>query len=135
MAQVKMQTARSTLAEPVAAAEELIRQLEGSETPRLVTLFASRERDQLALNRAVRERLPAGTRLVGATTMGEVDNHGFHEGSVVLGALSGDFEVGLGLGGGLSVDAVNAGSLAMERAARELGVHQSDLDARRYVGL
>src|SRR5689334_18040684 len=102
-----MQTARSTLVEPVAVAEDLLRQLEGGETPRLVTLFASRERDQRALNRAVRERLPPGTRLVGATTAGELDNRGIHSGSVVLGALSGDFEVGLGLGTGLSVDAVS----------------------------
>ncbi|WNG14043.1 FIST signal transduction protein [Cystobacter fuscus] len=135
MARVKMQTARSTLVEPVAVAEDLIRQLEGGETPRLVTLFASRERDQLALNRAVRERLPPGTRLVGATTAGELDNRGIHSGSVVLGALSGDFEVGLGLGTGLSVDAVSAGAMAMKRAAQELGVRQSDIDTRRYVGL
>ncbi len=129
-----MQTARTTLHEPAAAAEELIRQLGGA-TPRLVTLFASRERDQVALNRAVRERLPPGTRLVGATTAGELDNQGIHSGSVVLGALSGDFEVGLGLGTGLSLDAVGAGALAIKRAAQDLGVRQSDLDGRQYVGL
>jgi hypothetical protein len=130
-----MQTARSTLLEPVAVAEDLIKQLSGGETPKLVTLFASRNRDQLALNRAVRERLPPGTRLVGATTAGELDNRGIYSGSVVMGALSGDFEVGLGLGTGLSADAVGAGTLAMKRAAQELGVRQADLDARRYVGL
>lgn len=129
-----MQTARTTLAEPAAAAEDLLRQLQGT-TPRLVTLFASRDRDQLALNRAVRERLPMGTRLVGATTAGELDNQGIHSGSVVLGALSGDFDVGLGLGTGLSVDAVGAGAAAIKRAAQELGVRQSDIDARQYVGL
>ncbi|WP_375770347.1 FIST C-terminal domain-containing protein [Archangium gephyra] len=134
MARVKMQTARTTQAEPVAAAEDLLRQLQG-DTPKLVTLFASRERDQLALNRAVRERLPKGTRLVGATTAGELDNQGIHSGSVVLGALSGDFEVGLGLGTGLSVDAVGAGATAIKRAAQELGVRQSDIDPRQYVGL
>ncbi|WP_047854960.1 FIST signal transduction protein [Archangium gephyra] len=135
MARVKMQTARTTQSEPVAAAEDLLRQLQGGDTPRLVTLFASRERDQLALNRAVRERLPKGTRLVGATTAGELDNQGMHSGSVVLGALSGDFEVGLGLGTGLSVDAVGAGATAIKRAAQELGVRQSDIDPRQYVGL
>ena len=129
-----MQTARTTQSEPAAAAEELVRQLSG-EAPRLVTLFASRERDQLALNRAVRERLPPGTRLVGATTAGELDNQGIHSGSVVLGALSGDFEVGLGLSTGLSVDAVGAGAMAMRKAAQDLGVRQSDLDGRQYVGL
>ena len=129
-----MQTARTTQSEPAVAAEELVRQLSG-EAPRLVTLFASRERDQLALNRAVRERLPPGTRLVGATTAGELDNQGIHSGSVVLGALSGDFEVGLGLSTGLSVDAVGAGAMAMRKAAQDLGVRQSDLDGRQYVGL
>ncbi|MCY1017250.1 FIST signal transduction protein [Pyxidicoccus sp. MSG2] len=134
MAQVKMHTARTTLKEPGAAAEDLLSQLGGTH-PRLVTMFASRERDQQALNRAVRERLPKGTRLVGATTAGELDNTGIHEGSVVLSALSGDFEVGLGLGSGLSVDAIGAGAAAIKRACDDLGVRQQDLDPRRYVGL
>ncbi|QSQ11284.1 MULTISPECIES: FIST signal transduction protein [Myxococcus] len=134
MAQVKMQTARTTLQEPAAAAEDLLRQL-GPTPPVLVTMFASRERDQYALNRAVRERLPKGTRLVGATTAGELDNTGIHEGSVVMAALSGDLEVGLGLGTGLSVDAINAGQMAIKRACEELGVRQQDLDSRRCVGL
>src|ERR1041385_4478469 len=105
MAQVKMQTARTSEKEPVAAAEDLMKQLGGA-TPKLVMMFASRERDQAALNRAVRERLPKGCRLVGSTTAGELDNTGIYYGHVVLGALSGDFEVGLGMGGGLSSDAV-----------------------------
>lgn len=117
MAQVKMQTARTTLKEPDAAAEDLLSQL-GSDTPRLVTMFASRERDQQALNRAVRQRLPASTRLIGATTAGELDNTGIYEGSVVLSALSGDFEVGLGLGTGLSVDAISAGAPPSSAPAR-----------------
>ncbi|HEX8438348.1 FIST signal transduction protein [Archangium sp.] len=135
MAIVKMQTARTTQTEPVAAAEDLVRQLQGGATPKLVTLFASRERDQLALNRALRERLPPGTRLVGATTGGELDNQGIYQGSVVLGALSGDFEVGLGLGTGLTLDAVGAGATAMKRAAQDLGVRQQDVDSRKFVGL
>ncbi|WP_164008881.1 FIST signal transduction protein [Pyxidicoccus trucidator] len=134
MAQVKMHTARTTLKEPDAAAEDLLSQLGGTH-PRLVTMFASRERDQVALNRAVRARLPQGTRLIGATTAGELDNTGIHEGSVVLSALSGDFEVGLGLGSGLSVDAIGAGAAAIKRACEDLGVRQQDLDPRRYVGL
>lgn len=134
MAQVKMHTARTTLKEPDAAAEDLLSQLGGTH-PRLVTMFASRERDQVALNRAVRARLPQGTRLIGATTAGELDNTGIHEGSVVLSALSGDFEVGLGLGSGLSVDAIGAGAAAIKRACEDLGVRQQDLDPRKYVGL
>jgi hypothetical protein len=83
----------------------------------------------------VRERLPRGTRLVGATTAGELDNRGMYAGSVVLGALGGDFDVGLGLGTGLSRDAVSAGSRAVARAAEELGVRPADLHPRRHVGL
>ncbi|WP_224363738.1 FIST signal transduction protein [Hyalangium versicolor] len=134
MAQVKMQTARTSEKEPVAAAEDLLKQLGGFQ-PKLVTLFASRDRDQSALNRAVRERLPKGCRLMGATTAGELDNSGIYSGTVVLGALAGDFDVGLGLGGGLSTDAVSAGAAAIRKACEELGVRQADLDPRKYVGL
>src|SRR5262245_39169377 len=134
MAQVKMQTARTSVKEPVAAAEDLMKQLGGAQ-PKLVMLFASRERDQSALNRAIRERLPKGCRLVGATTAGELDNTGIHNGTVVIGAISGDFEVGLGLGTGLSSDAVSAGVTAIRKACEELGVRQPDLDPRKYVGL
>jgi hypothetical protein len=134
MAQVKMQTARTSEKEPVAAAEDLMKQL-GSITPKLVMLYASRERDQVALNRAVRERLPKGCRLVGATTAGELDNTGIHSGTVVIGALYGDFDVGVGLGTSLSTDAVSAGATAVRKACEELGVRQPDLDPRKYVGL
>jgi hypothetical protein len=56
-------------------------------------------------------------------------------GSVVLGALSGDIEFGLGLGRNLSRDAVAAGAEAAAHAARELGVSPEDLDPKRYGGL
>ena len=56
MAQVKMTTARTTEQEPGAAAEDLMKQL-GGITPKLVMLFASRSRDQSALNRAVPDKL------------------------------------------------------------------------------
>jgi hypothetical protein len=134
MAQVKMTTARTTEQEPGAAAEDLMKQL-GGITPKLVMMFASRKRDQSALNRAVRERLPQGCRLVGATTAGEVDNTGFHYGTVVLGALYGDFDVGVGLGTNLSTDAVSAGATAIRKACEDLGVRQPDLDPRKYVGM
>jgi hypothetical protein len=134
MAQVKMQSARSTEREPNAVAEDLMKQL-GGITPKLVMLFSSSERDQQALNRALRERLPKNCRLVGSTTAGELDNSGIYFGSVVLGALYGDFEVGLGLGTQLSADAVAAGSNAIRKACEELGVRQADLDPRKYVGM
>ncbi len=134
MGSVQMKTARSSNPDPAQVAEELLEQL-GSFRPKLVTVFAERKRDQRALNRALRERLPAGIRLIGATTNGEIDNEGMHTGSVVLGALGGDFEVGIGLGRDLSRDAIRAGGQAVRRACDELGVRQGDLDSRRNLGL
>lgn len=134
MGSVHMKTARSTLPDPGQVAEDLVAQL-GSFRPKLVTLFAERKRDQRALNRALRERLPAGTRLLGATTNGEIDNAGMHTGSVVLGALGGDFEVGIGIGRDLHLDAIRAGGQAVRHACDQLGVRQSDLDPKRHLGL
>ena len=134
MASIRQRTARTVVSEPKAAAEDLLDQL-GSESPKLVVLFASRARDQRALNAALRERLPKTTRLIGATTGGEIDAQGIHQDSVVLGALSGDFDIGIGLGRNLSKDAVGAGADAAKAAARDLGVRQADLDLRTTVGL
>jgi hypothetical protein len=134
MAQIDFQSVRTQAVEPEAAAEALVSGLGGA-TPKLVTVFASQGRDQLALNRALRERLPPATRLIGATTQGELDREGMHQGTVVLGALAGDFEVGLGLGRGLSRDAIAAGTDAMKQACDDLGVRPADLDRRRNVGL
>jgi hypothetical protein len=134
MAKVELKSARTTLPDAAAAAEELVLQL-GVDHPKLVTLFSSSDRDQRALNRALRERLPKETRLLGATTAGEIDNQGIHMGSVVASALSGDFEVALGLGDNLSSDAITAGAAATARACEQLGVKPQDLDPRRNVGL
>lgn len=134
MAKVQMQSACSSLRDPKGAAEDIVRQLSG-DNPKLVTLFASRSMDHGALNAALRERLPASTRLVGASTGGEIDRSGLHSGTVVVGALSGDFDVGLGLGRHLSADALSAGASATARAREELGVRATDIDPRRHVGL
>lgn len=134
MPKTTFQSVRTELTDPDAAAEALLSQLGGA-APKLVTLFASHGRDQVALNRAVRARLPKGTRLIGATSVGELDRSGFHQGSVVLGALGGDFEVGLGLGRGLTTDAIAAGTAAMKNACDDLGVKPGDLDRRKNVGL
>lgn len=134
MAKIEMNTARTTQQDPAAAADELIGCL-GSATPKLVTLFASADRDHRALNKAVRDRLPKETRLIGSTAAGEIDRDGMHEGSAVLGALSGNFEVGLGLGRGLSLDAITAGNDALMQASQQLGVKPADLNPRRHIGL
>src|SRR4051812_47285408 len=107
MANVELKSARTSEADPDKAAEELCNQL-GSAKPKLVTIFASSDRDHVALNRAMRERLPSGTRVIGATTSGEIDNEGMHQGTVVASMLTGDLEVGIGLGKGLSTNAVAA---------------------------
>lgn len=134
MAKVQLRSARSTRSDPGAVADDLLTQL-GSETPKLVTLFASRDRDHAALNRALRARLPKEARLIGATTGGEIDSEGMHVNSAVLAALTGDFEVGLGLGKGLSVDAMAAGVQAVSKACNELGISPADIEARSHVGL
>ena len=134
MAKVELTSARTSEPDPERAAEELCRRL-GSKPAKLVTLFASSDRDQTALNAALRKRLPQGTRLIGASTAGEIDNAGMHQGTVLASALSGDLEVGSGLGKGLSVDAVAAGAHALARAAEDLGVRPQDLDPKKYVGL
>ncbi len=134
MASVDLKSARTTEHDPNVAAEQLCRAL-GSSRPQLATLFASSDRDPVALNRAMRERLPKGTRLVGATTSGEVDNEGMHLGGVLAAMLTGDLEVGIGLGKRLSEDAVAAGATALARAAEDLGVRPHDLDPKKYVGV
>lgn len=134
MAKVELKSARTTETDPVKAAEELVRALDGVKA-KLVTVFASCDRDQTALNTALRERLPPGTRLIGATTAGEIDNGGMYMNSVVLAALYGDLEVGIGIGKSLADDAVAAGARAMDAAAADLGVRPQELDPKKYVGL
>jgi hypothetical protein len=79
--------------------------------------------------------LPKDTRLLGATTGGEIDRDGMHTGAVVISALSGDFEVGLGLGRDMSRDPVSAGETAIRSAAAQLGAHADDLGNRKHVAL
>jgi hypothetical protein len=134
MPSVELTHARTDVRDPSEAAEDICKQF-GSAKPKLVTLFASRDRDQRALNEAVRERLPKDVRLLGATTGGEIDQQGMHHGTVVASALSGDFDVGLGFGKDLSRNASAAGEAAVERACEELGVRGEALGSRKYVAL
>lgn len=134
MPSVEMVHARTSARDSSAAAEDLCKQL-GSITPKLVVMFASRDRDHAALNREMRARLPAGTRLIGASTNGEIDRDGMHEGTVVVAALWGDLEVGLGLGKDLSLQAAAAGEHAIRNAAQELGARSDDLGSRKFVAL
>jgi hypothetical protein len=133
MASIQMRSVRTRLKDPVASAEDLLTQL-GDITPKLVVLFASRERDHLTLNRALRDRLPKDSRLIGATTAGEIDNAGMHSETAVLGALTGDFDVGVGIGRRLSVDAMSAGETAVKMACEGLGVRPKDINSHKYVG-
>jgi len=133
MPSVTLHSARTTELDPERAVEKLVSQLEGGE-PKLVTLYAPRSHDHVGLNKAVRARFPKA-RLIGASTGGEIDRKGIHQGSVLLGAVSGDFEVGIGLGRNLSTAAMSAGDTAISTAARELDVRDDALGTKRYVAL
>lgn len=134
MPRIEMVHARTGERDAAACAEDICTQF-GSTRPKLVVIFASRDRDQVALNRALRDRLPAETRLLGATTGGEIDRDGMHAGTVVASALHGDFEIGLGLGRDMSRDAASAGETAIRAAAQQLGARPEDLGSRKYVAL
>lgn len=134
MAEIRLKTARTAETDPEKAAETLLDEI-GSTSPKLVTLFASRDRDQRALNDAVRKRLGDDVKLIGSTSAREIDSDGMHDGTVVLGVLEGDLEVGVGMGHSISEDALSAGSTAMKTACRQLGTDPQDLDLSRHVGI
>lgn len=134
MPKTQLKSARTTKTDAAAAAEDLVNQL-GAIEPKLVTLFASSDRDHHALNAEIRKRLPKTTRLIGSTSGAEIDREGVHRNSAVLGALTGDFEVGLGIGKDLSMDAIAAGNDAIAQACSQLGIRQSDLSPSKHVGL
>lgn len=134
MARIDFRSARTAQRDAESAANDLVEQLGGT-TPKLVTLFAARHYDHTALNKALRERLPKGTRLIGASTGGEIDRSGRTDGEVVLGALSGDFDIGIGIGHGLSRDAMSAGAAAMTQACEQLGTKAKDLTTSKHVGV
>lgn len=135
MPKVQLKSALSCLSEPEEIADDLIAQIGGSEIPRLITVFSSLPCDNAALNKAIRERLPEDTRIIGATTAGEIDRDGYHRKTVQMCSLTGDFEVGVGLGRGVSKDAMGAGLTAVAAACRELGIMPTDLDPRSNVGV
>jgi len=134
MPQVQMRTVRTTRTEPGVVAEDLMNQL-GSFEPKIAFMFASRDRDHVALNHALRARLPTGTPFVGASTGGEIDNKGMHFGSVLLSVLGGDLEVGVGMGAGLKSSGAGVGAKAMADACAQLGQRPEDLNPRNHVGL
>lgn len=134
MSKIALESVRVDLKDPVTMANELVAGLTGAE-PRLVVLVADRDTNLPELHRAVRARLPRSTRLIGWSSGGEIDRQGIHHGTAILGAMSGDFEVGVGLGTNLASNAITAGSDAIEKAAAELGTRRADLDAHTTVGV
>jgi hypothetical protein len=134
MGRVDLVHARTTARDPGVAADELIAKL-GGVTPKLLMVYASSDRDQQALNTALRERLPKATRILGATTGGEIDREGMHQGSVVVAGLTGDFDVGIGLGRGLAKDAALAGEKAIQAAAQQIGARADELGSKKYVAI
>src|SRR5690606_22648920 len=109
MSQVDLETTVSTATTPEQIADEVVGGLAGGQ-PRLALAFVGADRDQAGVARALRARLPKDTRLLTASSKVPIARTGNSPGSVVLAALSGDLEVGLGLGTGLSKDAVAAGA-------------------------
>jgi hypothetical protein len=136
MATIDLKTARTRSPDPSEAATELVEQLERAlgGAPKLAIVFATSSYDHPALAKALRERLP-NTRLIGASSAGEIDHEGVHHGTVLLAGLRGDFEVGVGLGRELSLDAFEAGASAMASARKQLGVSEGELDDKRYFGV
>lgn len=134
MRSVDLASSTSSSLDAEDAAKELVEGLSGGE-PKLAIAFAPAERDPAAFARALRARLPGGTRLLYATSGAPIGPGGSTSEELVLAALSGDLEVGIGIGRNLSQDPVAAGGGAMEQAASQLGTRAANLDLRTTVGL
>lgn len=128
MASVQLSTSRSASDDPGKAAEEALASLSG--TPKVVFGFVAGPFDHAAYHSALHARMPKGTRLITSSTGGEITNEGYFQNSLVVTALSGDLNVGIGKATGLTKDAPKVGSVAIEGAARELGIRIADLDRR-----
>ena len=131
MASVDLAGTRTSERDAARAADALVRDLVCE--PKLFVFFAARDLDHVALNRALRARLPR-TRLIGASTGRQIDAQGQHEHGIVGAALTGDFEVGIGCARRLARDPVRAGASAMLTACADLGVEPTDL-SKRHVGM
>lgn len=130
MSTVRLKSAQAPASDPDQSAELALSGL-GSFDAKVVFGFVPGPCDHRAYHAALRARLPKSVRLVTSSTGGEITNDGLLSEQLVLGALGGDLDIGIGWASGLSVDAAGAGSVAIETAARELGVRIADLD-RRY---
>jgi hypothetical protein len=133
MSTVRLQSAHSAAVDPDRAAESAVSGL-GSFEAKVVLGFVPGPCDHAAYHAALRARLPKSVRLVTSSTGGEITTNGLVSEQLVLAALGGDIDIGIGWATGLTVDAAGAGSVAIERAARELGVRVADMD-RRYGGV
>ena len=132
MATVTLESGRSEQQDATKAADEALAQL-GASPARIVFGFIPGERDHRAQHQALRARLPKETRLVTSTMAAGVTNAGYLPNALVIGALRGDIEVGVGSGTGLGRDPSRLGANCVDNAARELGVRPEDMDLS-YVG-
>lgn len=133
MAKVEIETATTTKSDAAAAAEDVLSQLHLGAT-RLVWGFIPGAVDHGEYHRALRERLPKDVRVVTQSTTAGLTNAGYLPGTMTVGALKGDLDLGIGHATGLADAAPETGSQMIERAARELGTRVADLD-RRVGGL
>lgn len=129
MATIDLQNATTAKSDSAAAAEDVLGQVNLGGA-RLVLGFLPGEGNHEELHAALRARLPKDVRLVTMSTVAGITNRGYQEKHVTLGVLSGDIEIGVGAGTGLSNAAPEVGAKMVEQAARELGSSVSDLDRR-----
>lgn len=134
MSTVDLATSTSNADDPKTMARELVEGITGSE-PKLAIVFAAGDSEHTTVAAALRDALPSGTRLAYVTSGAPIGPGGSCPGTSVLAALSGDLEVGLGMGGDLSADPLTAGSAAAKAAAAELGSALDDIDTRTTAGI
>ena len=135
MANFAFKHARTDKLDAAAAAEAIVRGLDTTR-PKVVVVFADSAYDHPALNAALRERLPTGTPIFGASTLKPFDSSGpMPSKAVVAAALEGDLEVAVGIGKDLAADPIGAGARALQSACEKLGTKPQDLDPRKHLAV
>lgn len=122
MGSVHIKTACSSSREVAVAVGEILASISGVDA-RVVFAFVPATGEMFAsYHRTLRAGLAPTTRLVSVSTSDGITNAGYHLKRLVVGALHGDIDVGIGFGTNLEKDAPSLGSDLVEQAAEELGV-------------
>ncbi|HJL15383.1 MAG TPA: FIST N-terminal domain-containing protein [Sandaracinaceae bacterium LLY-WYZ-13_1] len=134
MSTVEFETSTSNADTAEQMATDLVEGLSGAE-PKLALAIVPAERDQPAIAKALRDKLPKDTRLAYTTSGAPIGPRGVQPNTAVLASLGGDLEVGLGFVEELTDDAVSAGISVMKMASEDLGVRPGDLDETTTLGI